>query len=744
MKKTHNLIFLFILFPALLSVVFSFISLFSFRGIYKEQLKDSYTRTLKNFSQKEEQSISDIAYSIRILSENRQFTDTATGANVSEDNIRYTRDILQQISKNHEIIDSIFIADKVNGMVYTEYQTYKFNDYFTNIYSYKNYNADYWKELTALSRETKTLPPTNVKTLSAEKTIIPLIFAKIGEKYTSNIIVVNVNVNSLLENFKSYSGLENSTISIMNKTTFQNFYESGSEVITDTGLTNQLTSEISNNADCTIYGKKSFLVSYSPSYTTLGYVYLIATPNSVIRRSTPLSLNILFVFNILIFIIILLLCFKETKTIYSPFKKLQNLFPNRSESFSDLHSAVVGVIESNEKMQQQLCKTLPIIEEQKLIRFLNSTEHYTDLSEFDLKNFSWFVNDYFCSVVIKLSPTKVFYEKYSELAEKTIEIGIYDLIKTEFLQAFEHMYIIPSDEHTLYIILNPDRSDTGDEVSEIVKRIENAFSYDSSDIAISISAGSVKFGLEGLRKSHNEALNNLFVPSPFTHVHVRIDKKRETNISFTFADETALYNHLVASNIEKSAELMKKKYSEYVYANTSPKDFCKLFTQYFNLIFKVLRQKNIEYDSEQYGDDALINNILKSDKEEIWNNIYTLLDILKNQNETNKIDVNNIIKYIQENYNKDIYQEQVAEIFHTSPSYLSRLIKKETSVTFSKYINILRINKAKELLQNNKMTVKEVYEAVGFNNRNTFIRTFKSIVGSTPSEYKQNRAGDNT
>ncbi len=738
MKKTHNLIFFFIFFPALLSVLFSLVSLFSFRGIYKTQLKESYAKTLKNFSQKEETSISDIAYSIRILSENQRFTDTATGSNATAENIRYTQNILEQISKNHEIIDSIFIADKVNGMVYTQTQTYTFGDYFTNIYSYNNYNTDYWKALSPLNRETKTLPPTKVKTLSSEKNIVPLIFAKIGEKYTSNIIVVNINLASLLENFKTYSGFDNSTISIMNKTTYQNFHESGSEIIKDKELIKQLTNEISNNIDCTMYGKKSFVVSYSPSYTSLGYVYLVSTPNSVINRSTPLLLNILFVFNIIIFIVILVLCFKETDTIYSPFKKIQTLLPNHDDSLNSLHVAISGILESNENMQQQLCRTLPIIEEQKLVRFLNSTEHYSGISESEMKTFSYFTNDYFCSIVIKLTPTKAFYEKYNELAEKTIELGIYDLIKSEFSQNFEHMYIIPSDEHTLYILLNPDRSDISDDVSDIIRQIEEAFSYDSSDIAISISAGSVKPGLEGLRKSHNEALNSLFVPNPLSHVHVMIDKKKESVFSFTFADETALYNHLVASNTEKSIVLMQKKYSEYVYANASQKEFYKLFTQYFNLIFKVLKLKNIEYDSNQDGDDALINSILKCSKEEIWNNIYTLLDILKNQNETNKINVNNIIEYIQENYNKDIYQEQVADIFHTSPSYISRLIKKETSVTFSKYINILRINKSKELLKNDKLTIKDVYEAVGFNNRTTFIRTFKSIVGSTPSEYKNN------
>ena len=143
---------------------------------------------------------------------------------------------------------------------------------------------------------------------------------------------------------------------------------------------------------------------------------------------------------------------------------------------------------------------------------------------------------------------------------------------------------------------------------------------------------------------------------------------------------------------------MEKKYTEYIKAGASTKDFYQLFTHYFSLIFKVMKLKNIDYDTERKGGSILIEDILKGSKSEIWNSINTLLDILKKQSESKKIDINSIISYIQQNYNKDIYQEQLAEKFGTSASYLSRLIKKETSVSFSEYVNILRINEAKTLL----------------------------------------------
>ena len=738
-KSPQQKIFLLILLPALLGVLFSFMSLFSFRNTYKNNLKDTYISTLKNFSENEEKSIASIAYSIRILSGDRQFVDTVNGFDTSEENILYTQAMLKKIAMNYGIVDSINVVDRTNSRVYTQNSTYDFKDFFTNIYKYENYGVNYWNTYIAPVSEKYTLPPTIVKTQHGEKTIVPLLFTKIGEKHTSNLIVVNINLSSVLESFSSYAIFSKSTVSMINKKTRQNFYSDVSEVVSDPNFLEKLSDDMSECFDYNIYGKKSFIVSYSPSYSALGYIYLISTPYSILSKSMPVSLNILFVVNCLIFIIILILSFRESESVYMPFKKIADLFPNRKgSSFDDLHNIISDILGSNKKMQQQLEHSLPLIEEQKLIRLLNSAEHYTDIDSNAFGNFSGFVNDYFCSVIIKLSPTKSFYEKYDNITEKTIELGIYNLVKSEFSQKFEHMYIIPSNEHTLYIILNPDNIDTKAMISETIKQIEDAFAYDASDLNIAISAGSVREGLAGLKQSHEEATNELSSVNPFTHVHIQIENDdAENKASFTFANETALYNHLIASNIEKSSQLMEKKYTEYIKAGASTKDFYQLFTHYFSLIFKVMKLKNIDYDTERKGDSILIEDILRGSKNEIWNSINTLLDILKKQSESKKIDINSIISYIQQNYNKDIYQEQLAEKFGTSASYLSRLIKKETSVSFSEYVNILRINEAKTLLETTDMTIKDVYETVGFNNRNTFIRTFKSIIGTTPSEFKK-------
>ncbi len=88
--------FLLIFFPAFLSALFSFLSLFSFRNLYKESLKSSYSSMLQVFSENEENTISGISNSIKVLSEDTLFFNTVSGQDNSANGISH----LQSIIKN--------------------------------------------------------------------------------------------------------------------------------------------------------------------------------------------------------------------------------------------------------------------------------------------------------------------------------------------------------------------------------------------------------------------------------------------------------------------------------------------------------------------------------------------------------------------------------------------------------------------------------------------------------------------
>lgn len=94
--------------------------------------------------------------------------------------------------------------------------------------------------------------------------------------------------------------------------------------------------------------------------------------------------------------------------------------------------------------------------------------------------------------------------------------------------------------------------------------------------------------------------------------------------------------------------------------------------------------------------------------------------------------------YIQENFQKDLSLDEVSRQLNLSPYYFSKLFKEETGSNFVEYVTNLRIEKAKELLVQENLSMKEICAEVGYSDPNYFSRIFKKCVGVTPTEYREN------
>ncbi|SFL46202.1 AraC family transcriptional regulator [Halanaerobium salsuginis] len=96
-----------------------------------------------------------------------------------------------------------------------------------------------------------------------------------------------------------------------------------------------------------------------------------------------------------------------------------------------------------------------------------------------------------------------------------------------------------------------------------------------------------------------------------------------------------------------------------------------------------------------------------------------------------------IMKYIDQNYYRNLSLSNLADQFSYSSSYLSHLFKEKSDYTITEYINNTRIKAAQNLLLNSQQNITQIAEKVGYNNLVHFGRTFKKITGFTPTEYKK-------
>lgn len=95
-----------------------------------------------------------------------------------------------------------------------------------------------------------------------------------------------------------------------------------------------------------------------------------------------------------------------------------------------------------------------------------------------------------------------------------------------------------------------------------------------------------------------------------------------------------------------------------------------------------------------------------------------------------------ISEYINRNH-ADIKIQDLVNHFHYQEDYFNRLIKSKTGLTYSAYVQQIRLEKAEHLLTTTNKRVDEIADLVGYHNKGYFYRIFQERYGMTPSRYRK-------
>lgn len=118
------------------------------------------------------------------------------------------------------------------------------------------------------------------------------------------------------------------------------------------------------------------------------------------------------------------------------------------------------------------------------------------------------------------------------------------------------------------------------------------------------------------------------------------------------------------------------------------------------------------------------------------------LTVLKEEKADHKIKpadnlLNLILLYLDDNFTNNLTLEQIAADLHYSKSYLCHYFFSQRHMTIMYYVNGRRIELAKTLLANEKISILEIAFQVGYNDANYFSNIFKKHVGISPSRYRK-------
>ncbi len=199
------------------------------------------------------------------------------------------------------------------------------------------------------------------------------------------------------------------------------------------------------------------------------------------------------------------------------------------------------------------------------------------------------------------------------------------------------------------------------------------------------------------------------------------------------------------SNVTRNSILIKYSFviADYIKSEISTVAFNRFYNEKYHilnpddrrLVQNIFELMLTEYSINSDNTEAKLKSLLT----------YLIIFIIEHQlpNDGNckfekKInkDINNVMRYIDSNYEKDINVKIICKTFGFSPSHFSRLFKQNTGESFSKYLSKVRFEHAIVLLSKTEKSIDEIAYECGFKSVSYFSSAFKKEFLVSPLKYR--------
>ena len=190
---------------------------------------------------------------------------------------------------------------------------------------------------------------------------------------------------------------------------------------------------------------------------------------------------------------------------------------------------------------------------------------------------------------------------------------------------------------------------------------------------------------------------------------------------------------------QEDMQILKLQFNE----NVLPSELNDFLFLSHNCFCCTLEEKEIQHliklfvvlKSEETQDrifrDLLIKNLIAE----------IIITVIRNSSEGKKSVMPSLLQkavaYVRNNFRERLTLEQLAKHCYVTPNYLGVQFTKKMGISFSDYINIVRLRYACNLLDSTDLTVKEIAFASGYNSVEHFGYTFKKILNESPLNYKK-------
>ncbi len=436
---------------------------------------------------------------------------------------------------------------------------------------------------------------------------------------------------------------------------------------------------------------------------------------------------------------------------YRPIKNIISAINYNSQSntnkneYDFIESKINEIISERDNLSGQLEKSRNVLQNDVLHRLLNSRFYKQEEMEKRLQNARvFFESNLFAVALVNIEDyVNIFSEDVhmSNAERHELTVVIVSNIVKEMVEEHHQCFIAEQNERLAAVIsvLHENREKALTEIKDALCKSINAVE-EHFGIYISASISDIHEGIFGISECNSEASETMSISELIGEESVlsynMLSEKYDTKtVGFSVENELSMIKFMNEGDWESAVSLLDEIF-ERIVKNKS------VSAEDIHLLAADMGHTFIKADSDA-GIIGLKNMINTAKIKDLYIAAREcIISICEKTQEENKIyqsDLNEKIKrFIIENYSdQSLCAQSIASHFGLSGSYLSEKFKSETDESLHHLISKVRVEKAKELMQNPAVKLEKVAQKVGFCDQQALRRAFKRHEGVLPSDYRR-------
>lgn len=497
------------------------------------------------------------------------------------------------------------------------------------------------------------------------------------------------------------------------------------------------------------------MISYYDTFSTNDWkLFYVVSQNTIFEKSLNLR-NITIITLSLLLLLMSAISLYFSFRLYSPIKRIINNIKKMSavndESLSDVNmiqSEIKTLFENNQTLEKQL-KENKILVREVFLRHLIAGKLF-NLAEINRKADYFDISldfDYFKVAVFQVNPQPT--DEIDVQKNEFNKVTLVNMVERVFGNLSLPVNCTQDSNDNIMILIKLDSAVDINEAEALIEQtLEDMQSSLSNllNIYVAIGIGRVQKSISDIGLSFKEALEALqykFLKDDSPVIsYTDIAGKHKDPLQYPIELEQKLMTLINLGDYDKTVIVLNEMLEKILDYNKSFHNIEVCLSNIAGIIQRCIYELNFNANDIFDANERLNVTIdsfknIQQFKEWVSDKFRKIIEYSMDQQKGNtKSLVNDIKEYIEENYTQEISLVSVASHFNYNSSYLCKTFKDKTGISFWEYVSKIRIEKSKVLLAETGKSIEQIAELVGYNNRFSFIRTFKKYVAFTPGEYR--------